>query len=200
MSLQLNRETGAGKRPVILKVFELFTGGFSYLADALDTFTSGRELPQGTLLRIAENTRTAIPVKRGRLLETIASSISTGLFEPGHMFEAGDRIQCGGTATIVESVTEGNDGDTIVCRDRFRKNLQTAAGSVAYHVGSTSATGPGGLTATGIANAIAAYPSTIETTASVTALRRGTVYANRIQPVNEGYDIIPATIILSTSR
>lgn len=197
MSLTLTRETLAGVRALFAKVLEVFTGGFAWTAAALTRHTDGVTLPAGTLLVVSEATRQATPVKRARLAATLATAVSTAVVEKGHLFEAGDFIfGVGlGTAATIGSVVEGATTDSLVISvgtSRFRG----AVGLAIMEVASGGATGPGGYV--GTANAIALYPSTIEAGASVAALRRGTVYANRIQPV-VATDDLPATIQLSTS-
>jgi hypothetical protein len=200
MSLTLNRETLAGLRPLFAKVLETFTGGFAWTAGTLTRHTDGVTLPAGTLLVVNEATRQARPVKRARLLATQATAVATATVEKGHMFEVDDIIiaAAANAGTRILNIVVGAASDQIVVGTAVATCVVGATGAALYEIGTTTATGA--FTALiGTANSIALYPSTIEAGASVTALRRGTVYANRIQPVNAVQDNLPAVIQLSTS-
>jgi hypothetical protein len=198
MSLTLNRETLAGLRPLFAKVFEAFTGGFAWTANALTNNTSGKTVPAGTLLVVNEANRTAAPVKRARLTAAVATGGGTATVDAGHMFEVGDiLIGLNGTHGIaVAAVTDTTISIATTPTAQFSATT-SAIGYVLVNVATTAATGPI-TTFVGTANSIALYPTTVAAGASVTGLRRGTAYANRIQPVVDTDDL-PPTIQLSTS-
>lgn len=201
MSLTVVRETLASVNTYFAKVLEAFTGGFGWTAAALTRHTDGVTLPAGTLLVVNEVTRQAKPVKRARLAATLALGDATATVEKGHLFEVGDHIigLSGGTgAGTITSITEGDTTDVIVVSGVGATGMGAAAtGGALVEVATSAATGAI-TTFVGTANAIALYPSTITAGASVAALRRGTAYANRIQPV-VALDDLPETIQLSTS-
>lgn len=201
MSLTLTSETLAGVRALFAKVLEVFTGGFAWTAAALTRHTDGVTLPAGTLLVVSEVTRQAKPVKRARLAATLAAGAATAVVQKGHLFQVGDFIiGLAGTApgTIASVTAIDADTDRIVIAALGATGIGAGAtGAALVEVGTSAATGAV-TTFVGTANAIAFYPSTIEAGASVAALRRGTVYANRIQPV-VATDNLPVTIQLSTS-
>ncbi len=200
MSLTLQRTTGGDIRPVFVKVLELFTGGFSFSAAALARHTEGVTLPKGALLQVNEATRECTPVKRARLAARIGTGVGTAIFQEGHLFEPGDFVWINGVATAatIGTVTSlGNGTDRITtARGWLNRIAALPANAWVVNVGTSAATG----IATRVANAntIARYPSTIQAGASVAALRRGTVYANRVNPIVDT-DNLPGTIILSTS-
>ena len=201
MSLTLTRETLAGVRALFAKVLEVFTGGFAWTGAALTRHTDGVTLPAGTLLVVSEVTRQAKPVKRARLASSATAFFQTLTVEKGHMFEVGDPIVANDAAATaaknIRSIAEGADTDVLTIASAGWGGGGFATGVVIVEVGSSAATGPV-TDFVGTANAIALYPSTIEAGASVAALRRGTAYANRIQPV-VALDNLPVTIQLSTS-
>lgn len=188
MSLNISRDTIGAIRPVFVKVLELFTGGFGWSARATDRNTDGRTLPAGALLFVDEEARTAHPIKRGRTTEDYGSNATGIRIEPNHLFEVGDLvfISGGGTSAVIESITADDNEDYIVLS---RGTLGTTAAT-----GATMFEGTG-ATITGSANAIAAYDTTVEAGASVAALRRGTVFANRIQPVEDNDDLNDVTLL-----
>jgi len=198
MSLTLNRDTVPGKRDVFAKVFELFTGGFAFTAAALARHTEGVTLPQGALLEVNEATRQCSPVKRARLSAGMATGATAAFFEVGHLFEVGDYVfvEDSATAGTITTIVTGDTSDRVTFGAAIRSLGVIASGNWAQHVATSTATGV--TTRVTNANAIAAYPTTIEAGASVAALRRGTVYTNRVQPV-VGTDGLPGGILFSTS-
>ncbi len=200
MSLTLNSETLGRIRPIFAKVLEAFTGGFSWAAGALTGNTSGKTVPAGTLLVVNEATRTATPVKRARLAATVAVDAATATVEKGHMFEVDDIVigVTGDAGTRILSIVSGDETDQLIVGTAVGTCVNGATGAALYNISTTTATG-GGTNLIGTANAITLYPTTIEAGASVAALRRGTAYANRIQPVNADWDNLPPSIQLSTS-
>ena len=192
MSLTVNRDTIRGKRPVFAKVLELFTGGFGWSARATDRNTTVVELPKGALLRVDEVTRTCHPIKRGRLVSALGSGATGALLEHGSMFQVGDRIQYPDVATgvAITAITERDAGDYILIATATTGSA--AAGGVIIDFA--------GNNVTGTANAFAALPARVEAGASVSVLRRGTVYTNRVQPLT-ARDQIPTggAILFSTS-
>ena len=199
MSLTVRSESVSGVIPKFAKVFELFTGGFGFTAAALARHTSGVTLPAGALLQVNEATRECSPVKRARLAAYVATAATSVKFEPGHLFRVGDYVFIEGTATggTIATITEGATYDTIAFAAGVNINKGVAAGAWAQHVSTANATA--GTAVVINANAIAAFPTTIEAGASVAALRRGTVYKNRIQPIVTA-DSLPVTILLSDSN
>lgn len=191
MSLNISRDTLAGVRPKFIKVLELFTGGFGWAARATDRFTDGVTLPAGTLLSVDEATRTAFPIKRTRLAESAATAATGVMVEPGHFFNVGDSIHIAGTGSSIQEIRTGDTSDYIRVNAGIASSGPNAAGTIVF-AGTAGAL-------SGTANAVAAYPTTIEAGASVAVLRRGTVYGNRVPPVAAN-DAIPATIQFSTSR
>jgi len=204
MSLTLNRETLAGLRPVFAKVIEAFTGGFAWTAGALTRHAAGTTLPAGTLLMVNEATRQAVPIKRARVANTTAAAATGVAVQNNHLFRVGDFV-IGLAGTSAGTITAINTSATAGI-DRFVVAFPTAPvvgmGALATGAALINVAGAGllGATAThvGTANSIALYPTTIIAGASVAALRRGTAYANRINPVVR-VDNLPATIQLSTS-
>ncbi len=185
MSVRIVRDTVSGVRPVFAKVFELFTGGFGWIARATNRHTEGVVLPAGSLLNINETTRVAYPIKRGRLTAQHATA-ATGLsVEHGHLFEVGESIHIGGTGSTILSITERALDDFITVGGGIA-SIQSPSGATVF-AGTAGAL-------SGTANAIAAYPTTIEAGASVSVIRRGTVYTNRIPPL-AAIDTVPTGAI-----
>ena len=186
-------------RPVFAKILELFTGGFSYTATARTNWSEGATLPKGTLLQVNELNRTCIPIKRGRLTAFVGTGVGTAVLQENHLFEVGDHIWVEG-ATAAKTIETVN-GNSITVTDAWGidPNASKAVGAYVAHVGTSTATGPI-ATRQGSANSIARYPSTVDAGASVTALRRGTVYSRRVAPVIGAVDNMPGTILFSNSR
>ncbi len=197
MSVRIVRDSVAGVRALFAKTFEIFTGGFGWSAQALDNHTEGIVLPAGSLLTVSESARVARPVKRGRTT-TLTGSAATGVnVQKGHLFEVGDNIHfIGGnpTAGAITAIYEHEDSDRLSISPGLL--LAESYGNRAIGAGVYEGTGN---TLVGTANAISAYPTTIEEGASVTALRRGTVYANRVPPVGT-HDQLPSVIEFSDSQ
>lgn len=191
MSLNINRETVPGVRPLFIKVLELFTGGFGWAARATTRHTDGVTLPAGTLLRVDEAARTAYPIKRGRLAESAGTAATAFMVEPGHLFEIGESIHIAGTGSSILEIRAGDTSDYIRVGGGIASTGPNGPGTVVF-AGTAGAL-------SGTANAVAAYPSTIRAGASVSVLRRGTVYGNRVPPVAAN-DAIPATIQFSDSQ
>lgn len=186
MSLNISRDTIGAIRPVFVKVLELFTGGFGWSARATDRNTDGRMLPAGALLSVDEETRTAHPIKRGRTTEDYATTATGVRVDTNHLFEVGDLVFISGTSAVIESIANEENEDYIVL-SRGIASANVSTGATVYE--GTSAT------ITGTANAIAAYDTTVEAGASVAALRRGTVFANRIQPVEDNDNLNDVTLL-----
>lgn len=175
MSVTVNRETAPVRRSVFANVFELFPGGFGWSARAVARNTTVVELPKGALLRIDEDAQTAHPVKRGRVV-TLASG-STGVdIMAGSMFQAGDVIRYAGVAT-------GHTISAVVDRANYVTHLTLATATTGSAAAGSTVDDFAGGDVTGTANAIAALPSRVEDGASVSVLRRGTVFTNRVQPI-----------------
>lgn len=184
-------------RPIFAKILELFTGGFSYTATARGAWSDGATLTKGTLLQVNELNRTCIPIKRGRAAVNIASGEGTAVLEENHHFLAGDHIYVEG-ATGSKTITSVV-GNTINVNSDFGRNAAT--GAFIVHVATSAATAGNYIDeAVGNANSIARYPSTVEAGASVTALRRGTVFSRRVAPVIAAIDNMPGTIQFSNTR
>lgn len=195
MSLKFVKETLSGVAPVFQKVFELFTGGFSFTETH-----AGNTLPAGSLVKVDEAARTARVIKSARLADTHTSNEGTAEVEKGHFFAVGDYLGYNGaTSQKITAIAEGTDTDTLtlatgVTGDGFA-TLPT--GTVFYEAATFSdSTG-----AVSLANAITAYDTTTDAKDSVTVLRRGTAYKDRIQAHTETYHLnLPETIQLSTSK
>ncbi len=191
MSVRIVRESVAGARALFAKTFELFTGGFGWATRATDDHTEGVTLPAGSLLTIDEENRTAYPVKRGRLATNYTAGSAVHL-EHGHLFEVGDTIGfLTGTGADVAEVEDLGDYDYVRTDAAMRDNAMPT-GTVITE-GTASAL-------VGTANAIAAYPTTIEEGASVSVIRRGTVYSNRIPPTMARDEIATGAIQFSDSQ
>ncbi len=176
MSVTLSRDTTRGKRPVFAKVLELFTGGLGWATGAI-TRSDGINVPKGALLDIDESARTCSPVKRGRFTAEVASDATAATIQHGSMFAVGDRFSHEGTAGTAALV---------VVTERANDTYLAWAGAIGGTAASGSTMedfGDDGTNLTGTANAIAALPSTVGSGASVSVLRRGTVYTNRVQPL-----------------
>ncbi len=175
MGLTPVRETVAEVRDVFLKVFELFTGGFSI---APDGFNKGVVLPRGSLVKVDESTRLAVPIKTAISGADSGSATKHYLLD-GHHFKAGDHLGYGGTAMTIASITAGTgafDGMDVVLTTG---SLETAAtGDVFYQ---SSATGDGAGAIKDLPNGILRYDTTIATGEFATVAVRGSVYKNRIQ-------------------
>ncbi len=195
MSVRIVRESVAGVRALFAKTFELFTGGFGWAARATDDHAEGITLPAGSLLTVDEESRTAFPVKRGRTTTNTATSATGVNVEKGHLFEVGDDIHFlgnTGTGATITAINVGDDSDYLSTNPtEISQGSNEPAGEAVF-------AGTAGVMV-GTANAIAAYPTTIEEGASVAALRRGTVYGNRIPPIGT-HDTLPDVIEISDSQ
>lgn len=194
MSLTPTKDTVSGGIPVFSNVQEVYAGGFSLQVTG---FNSGVELPAGSFLKVDEEARTATPVKTA---VCGATGTSTNIYaKDGHHFVVGDYIAYGATGAVIESIADGTgDKDGM---DRI--NVGTAEGNLsvssAGDVFWNSATG-GNTGVAVIPNTLSRFAVTIESGATVTAVRRGTAYDKRIQKhVAKLTATLPATIQLSES-
>lgn len=175
MALTPVRETVGAVRDVFIKVFELFTGGF-----AINTagFNKGVELPQGSLLKVDESTRLAVPIKTA-VSGADSGSATKHYLVDGHHFQVGDKLGYGGTAHTITSITAGTgafDGMDVILT---QYSLESAAtGDIFYE---SSATGDGAGAIKDVPNGILRYDTTIATGEFATVAVRGSVYKNRIQ-------------------
>ena len=175
MALTPVRETVGAVRDVFIKVFELFTGGFSISPDG---FNKGVVLPQGSLLKVDEATRLAVPIKTAVSGADSASATAHYLVD-GHHFQSGDKLGYGGTAHTITSITAGTgafEGMDVVLTGGDLE--EAATGDIFYE---SSATGDGDGAIKDVPNGILRYDTTIATGEFATVAIRGTVYKNRIQ-------------------
>ncbi len=196
MSLNLQRKTVSGSATVFAKIFELFTGGFSLTITGLN---SGEVLPEGSFLKVDESARTALPVKTAVTAKDSVDA-TNHVVVGGHHFQVGDSLGVGGTAYNIQEITPSGDNDIL----RIGTATETVGTGVVLY--ESSAVGDGNGAVKNLPNAILRYEVTIEDGATVTALRRGTVYKNRIQGAGtkfagtpDLYAGLPATIQLSES-
>ena len=192
MSLNLTKESTGDGIPVFQKFFELFTGGFSL---TITGFNTGEILPKGSLLKVDEAARTAVPIKTAKV---VAGGGGTDdiIVESGHHFQVGDVIALtvGAKAYTIDGITATADGDII----SVATAIDTAtAGDVLFESSANGATHAAYET---VANTLSFHDVMIESGATVTAIRRGTAFKNRIQAHTAGLIAdIPATVQLSQS-
>ena len=175
MALTPKKETVGAVYDVFVKVFELFTGGFSISPDG---FNKDVKLPKGSLLKVDEDDRTATPIKTAVLTATAAAEASGLFVESGHHFQVGDHIALdnGGSA---HQITVADD-EYIAIEDKAGDNLGTGVpGDVLFHAGGTADAGSAEIDTK--PNGILRYDTTIATGEFATVAIRGTVYKNRIQ-------------------
>ena len=176
MALTPVRETVGAVRDVFLKVFELYTGGFSINTAG---FNKGVKLPKGSLLKVDESTRLAAPIKTAVLTATADQGASSFAVEPGHHFKVSDHVGLagGGSAHRVKAITS-----TIIRIDSAAgKNLGATAGigAVLYHAAGTADAGAAAMK--DVPNGILRYDTHIATGEFATVALRGSVYKERIQ-------------------
>jgi hypothetical protein len=192
MSLNLVKETVSAGIPVFKKVFELFDGGFSLTTTG---FNSGVELPAGSLLQVDEEARTAVPVKTALCGAT--GTATTVYVASGHHFQVGDYLAYGATGAVIESITASATlGLDVIDVGTAEGNLSiSSAGDVFWNSATAGATGINVAP-----NALSRYAVTIESGATVTAVRRGTAFKKRIQGHTTALvATLPETIQLSDS-
>lgn len=192
MSLSPVKTTVSAGIPVFSNVQEVFAGGFSLVTTG---FASDVELPAGSLLKVDEAARTATPVKTAVCGATGTATTVYAL--DGHHFAVGDYIGYGATAANITAITDGTgdyDGMDIIDVGTAGGNLSvSSAGDVFWDAATAGATGV--KTAP---NTLSQFAVTIEDGATVSAVRRGTAYKNRIQDhVTALTATLPATIQLS---
>jgi hypothetical protein len=193
MALQPVKTTGRTGVPVFAKILEFFTGGFSLTVTG---FNSDVNLPSGSLLKVDEEARTALPIKTA--VAGTAGASGVAYVNTGHHFQVGDVIgvNVGGTAAIITAVADGTS--TFVGWSKISASGIPAAASGDILFEATGASGTAAIKT--IANSLLIYDTLIETGATVTALRRGTAYKKRLQSHQTGHLAdLPATIQLSTS-
>ena len=164
--------------PVFQKVLELFAGGFSVILSGKETV----RLPKGSLLKVDEAARTAIPIKSAALLAT--STTTKFLVTAPNMFQVGDHVMIEGNGTGAHSIS------TIVASGVGEEiNIATAigigaTGAVMYQAASQG-TAAADILPNVIANAVSMYDSTVGD--FVTCVLRGTAFKKRIQPHLAGH-------------
>ena len=175
MALTPVRETIGAVRDVFLKVFELYTGGFSINTAG---FNKGVKLPKGSLLKVDESTRLAAPIKTA-VSGADSGSATKHYLVDGHHFQSGDKLGYGGTAHTITSITAGTgafEGMDVVLT---QYSLESAAtGDIFYE---SSATGDGAGAIKDVPNGILRYDTHIATGEFATVAVRGSVYKRRIQ-------------------
>ena len=179
MGLTPIRTTIAGAIPVFQKVIELFKGGFHLNRPV--GFVDGIDLPAGTLLKVDESTRVAIPIKVAVTTQTAASDTAIYV-ETGHPFVASDIIAVNGHSTagkIISVKTTTASGDKIAVNTVFTTTSSCTGERTVYHTATAGTT----LTLHTIPNGILAYDSTLSTGEEASVLLRGTVYKNRANPL-----------------
>jgi len=206
MGLQPIKDTIANAIPVFAKIFELFTGGFSLVTTDL---RSDVILPAGSLFRVNEVTRQAIPVKTAKMYGSAAPGQTVLRVESANWFVVGNRIvnPTSGTGSFITAIeATGGDYDTITIGTAFvstvspgKKLVSLATGDVLVH---SLIAGSAGTIATA-ANSISVKGLKAGSTSlseGLTMLRRGTAYKNRLQPHLAGHIAkLPATIQISQS-
>lgn len=181
MSLQPVKEEMSGGIPIFSKVYELLTGGFSLTSSTLSGFNEV-ELPEGSLIRVDEDARTATPIKTAKV--PAGGGGTTGiLIEKGHFFKVGDVVgkTVGQKAYAITTLTEGTDSDKIVVSTAIDA---ATAGDVLFE---SSVRGESGSAIKTVANALVRYRSYLKAGYGVTAALRATVYAKRVQPHQSGH-------------
>jgi hypothetical protein len=193
MSLNLVKETVSAGIPVFKKVFELFDGGFSLTVTG---FNSGVELPAGSLLQVDEEARTAVPVKTAVVGAT--GTATTIYVETGHHFIVGEHLGVGATAATILAITASATlGLDIIDIGSATGIGVTSDGDVVWD---SSGTGENASAIKTAPNALSRYAVTIESGATVTAVRRGTAFKKRIQGHTTALvATLPETIQLSDS-
>ena len=199
MSLSPVKTVVKSFRVVISKAFEYFTGGFSVSNTTHDKVI----LPEGSLVRVDESARTTSLVKTGRLTQKAPSNVkfyvSNTPYQP--LFEVGDVVNIGqNTAsaggTAITSIVASGEVDVITIATAIAS--QGTANRVMFEV-TSSGSSAANLAPKTVANAIVAHDTKIG--GSLTALRRGTVYKNRLQPNLAAHLAdLPSTIQLSDSK
>jgi hypothetical protein len=196
MSLQPVKTAAQAIRVVISKAFEYFTGGFSVSL----TGYAGVTLPEGSLVRVDEAARTTTLIRTGVLKEKAPATTRLHIADDGAyplLFAVGNKVCVSGGATAstirtVKSTTAS--GMVITVATAINRGT---AGTVIFE---TVSHGLGAsLAVKTVANAVVAHDTEIG--GSLTALRRGTAYKNRLQPHITGHLAdLPSTILLSNSK
>jgi hypothetical protein len=193
MSLQPVKTSGDTGVPVFAKILEFFTGGFSLTVTG---FTSGVVLPKGSLLKVDEEARTALPIKTA--VAGTAGTTGVAYVNPGHHFAVTDviAVTVGRPAVAITAVAAGTG--SFEGWDKISASGIPSAAVDGVLFEATAASGT--ATIKTLPNTLLAYDTLIETGATVTALRRGTAYKKRLQAHQSGHLAeLPATIQLSTS-
>lgn len=163
--------------PVFQKVLELFTGGFSVILVGKETV----RLPKGSLLKVDEAARTAIPIKTASLLKK--STTTKLLVTAPNMFQVGDRVGVEDTNTghSITAIVASGVGEELTIATAIGIG---ATGDVLYEV-TAIGTGTVKTAPKVIANAVSMYDATVGD--FVTAVLRGTAFKKRIQPHLDGH-------------
>lgn len=192
MSLSPVKTTSDTGIPVFANVIETLTGGFSVYTTG---FTADAELPAGSMLYVNEATRVATPIKTAVVASTYAGSGTGIVVEQGHHFAAGNFIAktVGAKAYEITAIVAGASSDTI----QIKTAIDSAAtGAVLFQ---SSATGSTSAAISTYPNALSHFSTTIASGEFVSAVVRGTVYANRMQPYVSGHLTNLKHIHVSTS-
>lgn len=164
--------------PVFQNVLENAQGGFT-LDMSKANLSEGEEVKKGALIIYDEETRKATLVRTARVYEA-GTGVSEVKVEKGHNFVKG--VEVDGVA-VNEINTENADYDVL-----------TLASAVDVEKGTILATEDVSGKNTGLL-----YEDvTAEENATVSVMIRGTVYANRIAPIDRSQ--VPDSIILSNSN
>ena len=186
MGLNLVKQTIGAVAPVFVKVFELFTGGFSLSTSG---YNSGTKVPAGSLIKVDEDARTATILKSAKLTADMPSSTALKITTDSH-FQVGDYVHMEDWATSysVASITEGDDEDYLVITTGIGDYTAVGTGDVVYQV--EAATVQAEVELTTVANGVVRYDTYMGDTGSgdeVTVVSRGTVYGNRLQAHIDGH-------------
>ncbi len=178
MAIGFKRVYSTEGTPVFQKVLENAQGGFT-LDMTKAALSEGEEVPKGSLVMYDEETRLGTLVRTARVYET-GTGITDVKVEKGHNMVVGAEID--GVAVSAIN-TDNADYDVLT----LASAVDVAAGDILATADVTGA--QTGLLYTGL---------TAEENASLSVVIRGTVYANRIPPVDK--DQVPGTLILSKSN
>jgi hypothetical protein len=162
--------------PVFQAVLENAQGGVTL---DMANVTAGEEIKKGSLIQYDEETRKGLLVRTARVYEA-GTTVTAVKVEKGHNMVVGAEID----GVAVNAInTDNADYDVL-----------TLASAVDVAVGDILATSD----VTGKSTGLLFEGVNAEENATLSVVIRGTVYANRIPPVDA--DQVPATLILSKSN
>ena len=181
MGLAPVKETVGAVRDVFIKVFELFTGGFTIAKPK--GFTGGVNLPKGSFLKVDESTRTATPIKTALTAATPAGA--SGIYLPlGHPFIATDVIALEGQGTSSAiNLVENQATKSYIRVAAAITDTGVATGTVVYQAASAGTT-TAARAPKDVPNGILRYDTTLATGEEATVALRASVYKNRLPDVH----------------